>query len=237
MKHIFSLIVFVSFGLLSCGQGTGEGYFAEQREKMVKNQIMKRGVTSEKVVEALRNVKRHFFVPEDLRGRAYEDRPLPIGYGQTISQPYIVALMTEALELSEPDKVLEVGTGSGYQAAVLAEIVDKVYTIEIVEPLGEQAKERMENLGYDNVEVKIGDGYKGWPKEAPFDAIIVTAAPTEIPEPLKEQLAEGGKMIIPVGERFAQELVLLEKKKGKLKRKNIIPVRFVPLVDEDGNLY
>lgn len=204
---------------------------------MVQNQIVDRGISSEKVVDAFKNVKRHLFVPDDLQRRAYEDRPLPIGYNQTISQPYIVALMTEVLDLKESDKVLEIGTGSGYQAAILAEIVDEVYTIEIVEPLGKKARERLNELEYNNVEVKIGNGYKGWPEHAPFDAIIVTAAPTEIPEPLKEQLADGGKMIIPVGERFAQELVLLQKSNGKLKRKSITPVRFVPMVDEEGKLY
>lgn len=237
MKYFIAIIAGIFISVSSCAQTTNQGYFEEQREEMVQNQIIARGITSEKVIQALQNVERHLFVPEESVHRAYEDRPLPIGHGQTISQPYIVALMTNVLELEKTDKVLEVGTGSGYQAAVLAEIVDQVYTIEIVEPLGKQARELLKNLGYNNVNVKIGNGYKGWPENAPYDAIIVTAAPTEIPEPLKEQLAEGGRMVIPVGERFAQELVLLEKTKGKLKRKDIIPVRFVPMVDDNGKLY
>lgn len=236
MKQIGIFIWFSILPVVSCAQTT-QGGFEKQRERMVQNQIVDRGISSEKVVDAFKNVKRHLFVPDDLQRRAYEDRPLPIGYNQTISQPYIVALMTEVLDLKESDKVLEIGTGSGYQAAILAEIVDEVYTIEIVEPLGKKARERLNELEYNNVEVKIGNGYKGWPEHAPFDAIIVTAAPTEIPEPLKEQLADGGKMIIPVGERFAQELVLLQKSNGKLKRKSITPVRFVPMVDEEGKLY
>ena len=237
MKYIISIILSLVLAFSSCAQTKDHGYFDKQRKQMVENQIKERGITSNKVINALQNVERHMFVPEENVQKAYEDRPLPIGHGQTISQPYIVALMTDMLDLNENDKVLEIGTGSGYQAAVLSEIVDQVYTIEIVEPLGKQARERLQKLGYDNVNVKIGNGYKGWPEQAPFDAIIVTAAPTEIPQPLKDQLAEGGKMIIPVGERFAQELVLLKKINGELRKKSIIPVRFVPMVDDNGKLY
>jgi len=204
---------------------------------MVKTQIKKRGVKDPNVLSAMLAVKRHLFVPESYRSQAYADRPLPIGNGQTISQPYIVALMTERLELSADDKVLEVGTGSGYQAAVLGELVDQVYTIEIVEPLGVQAKELLHNLNYNNIIVRIGDGYQGWSEHAPFDAIIVTCSPTHIPEPLKNQLAEGGRLIIPVGDRYTQELVLLNKTKGKIKRKEIIPVRFVPMKSASGEKY
>ncbi len=165
------------------------------------------------------------------------DRPLPIGEGQTISQPYIVALMTELLELHPTDKVLEIGTGSGYQAAILAEICDSVFTIEIIPRLAQRAKGLLENLGYDNIRCQTGDGYRGWPEHAPFDAIIVTCAPTQIPKPLEAQLIEGGRMIIPVGQPSAQELVLLLKQNGKLIRKSVIPVRFVPMLKSDGGVY
>ena len=211
--------------------------YSQMRMNMVANQIIARGITDEKVVKAMQKVERHLFVPADYALLAYNDGPLPIGYGQTISQPYIVAFMTEILELESTDCVLEIGTGSGYQAAILAEICRSVYTIEVVPELGTRAKNLLSVLGYNNIHVKIGDGYLGWPEFAPFDAIIVTCAPTHIPEPLKEQLKEGGKMIIPVGERYVQELVLLEKKEGKLKKRNVLPVLFVPMVDEKGEPY
>ena len=175
-------------------------------------------------------VKRHLFVPESLRSKAYDDRPLPIGHGQTISQPYIVALMTEKLDPRKTDRILEIGTGSGYQAAVLAELVDEVYSIEIVEPLGKRAAETLKALDYANVHLRIGDGYQGWPEHAPFDAIIVTCAPEKIPQPLIDQLKEGGRMMIPVGRQFgAQDLYLLEKKDGEILKTAILPVRFVPM--------
>jgi len=178
-------------------------------------------------------VPRHLFVPEAVRAEAYEDHPLPIGYGQTISQPYIVAYMTELLEPRPADKALEVGTGSGYQAAVLGELVKEVYTIEIVEPLGLRARETLRNLGYTNVHVRIGDGYKGWPEAAPFDCIIVTCAPDHVPPPLIEQLREGGRMVIPVGGFLGgQQLVLLKKEGGELIRKATLPVVFVPMTGE-----
>lgn len=184
-----------------------------------------------RVMNVMGKVPRHEFVPKRMRDRAYENRPLPIGYGQTISQPYIVALMTDLLKLKKTDKVLEVGTGSGYQAAVLSGLVSKVFTIEIIDALGEQAKERLWRLDYGNVEVRIGDGYYGWPKEAPFDAIVVTAAASHIPPPLIKQLKPGGKMVIPVGSRFmVQQLLLIEKAaNGKTTTRQILPVRFVPL--------
>src|SRR5207245_7352478 len=160
------------------------------------------------------------------------DWPLPIGHGQTIAQPYIVGLMTEQLRLSSKDRVIEIGTGSGYQAAILAELVAEVYTIEIIEPLAKSAEATLRRLGYKNVQVKVGDGYKGWPEHAPFDAIIVTCAPDKVPQPLTDQLKEGGRMIIPVGDRFAQELYLLEKKNGQLKESVTLPVRFVPMAGE-----
>lgn len=200
---------------------------------MLRDQIMQRGVKDEATLRAMETVPRHLFVSESQREYAYHDYPLPIGYGQTISQPYIVAAMTELLSLKPGDKVLEVGTGSGYQAAVLAELVDEVYSIEILKPLGEEAAERLKRLGYENIRVKIGDGYLGWPEHAPFDAIIVTCAPENVPEPLVEQLAEGGRMCIPVGEDHDQNLYLMTKQAdGRLRTERVFPVRFVPLVRE-----
>lgn len=203
--------------------------FQQAREQMVRTQIEDRGVVDSRVLAALRKVARHLFVPAKLQGHAYEDTPLPIGNDQTISQPYIVALMTEKLALKGHEKVLEIGTGSGYQAAVLGELAREVYTIEIVEPLCEQSRLRLHQLGYQNVQVRCGDGYVGWPEQAPFDGIMVTAAPDHIPNPLVEQLKPGGRMIIPVGDYF-QELVLIKKDaQGKITRENVIPVRFVPM--------
>jgi protein-L-isoaspartate(D-aspartate) O-methyltransferase len=184
-----------------------------------------------KVMDAMRKVPRHEFVPRQERREAYENRPLPIGHGQTISQPYIVALMTDLLEPKRQHKVLEVGTGSGYQAAILAELAAEVFTIEIIEPLGNVAKERLKQLNYKNVHVRIGDGYYGWEEHGPFDGIVVTAAASHIPPPLIQQLKPGGRMVIPVGSRFmVQQLVVVEKDaKGKLTTRQILPVRFVPL--------
>jgi protein-L-isoaspartate(D-aspartate) O-methyltransferase len=196
---------------------------------MVREQIQRRGISNPAVLRALRNVPRHDFVPENRQGVAYQDRPLPIGYGQTISQPFIVAYMTEILQLSPSSRVLEIGTGSGYQAAVLAEIVDSVYTIEIVPELANQAAERLRELDYLNVNVLHADGYHGWPAVAPFDAIIVTAAAQHIPPPLVEQLADGGRMVIPVGTPFlVQSLMLIERSGDDLRTSSLMPVRFVP---------
>ncbi|MBE9503606.1 MAG: protein-L-isoaspartate(D-aspartate) O-methyltransferase [Proteobacteria bacterium] len=187
-----------------------------------------------KVMTVMGKVPRHEFVPSEARSLAYRNRPLSIGYGQTISQPYIVALMTDLLKVAPKHTVLEVGTGSGYQAAVLAELVDKVFTIEIVEPLGRSAKKRLKRLNYDNVTVRIGDGYYGWQEEGPFDSIVVTAASSHIPPPLIKQLKPGGRMVIPVGSRFmVQQLVLVEKDhQGNVTTRQILPVRFVPLTGE-----
>ena len=204
---------------------------------MVSTQVIARGITDERVIQAMRKVERHLFVPEEYAHRAYDDDPVPIGYGQSISQPYIVAFMTELLKLDSTDRVLEIGTGSGYQAAILAEICKSVYTIELIPQLANRAKNLLAELGYKNLFVKAGDGYKGWPEYAPFDAIIVTCAPTHIPRPLEKQLKEGGRMIIPVGEKYVQELVLLEKKDGRLRRRNVLPVTFVPMVDDAGRPY
>ncbi len=196
---------------------------------MVKFQIEDRGVKDKKVLDAMRAVLRHELVPASHISQAYNDHPVPIGYGQTISQPYIVALMTELAAIKPGMKALEIGTGSGYQAAVLAEIIDSVYTIEIIKELGLSAADKLKKLGYTKVQVKIADGYYGWKEAAPFDVIIVTAAAEHIPPPLIEQLKEGGKMVIPVGHPFqVQNLMLVEKKEGKIKTKNILPVRFVP---------
>jgi len=199
------------------------------RQKMVESQIRNRGINNKAVLDAMKTVPRHLFIPENYRDEAYNDYPLPIGYGQTISQPYIVAYMTEAVNPTSKKKVLEIGTGSGYQAAILAEIVDKVYTIEIVPELAKESAERLKNMGYNNVICKYGDGYRGWPEYAPFDIIVVTAAPEKIPQPLIDQLAEGGRLIIPVGAPGAvQELVLLIKKNGKTETRRLSFVRFVP---------
>ena len=207
--------------------------YQKKREEMVQYQIAGRGITDKATLNAMRIVPRHLFVPENLRSRAYDDGPLPIGYGQTISQPYIVGYMTEAIRPKPDFRVLEIGTGSGYQAAVLAKIVDKAYTIEIVEELAGQATKRLQKLGYDNVQVRFGDGYHGWKEHAPYDAIVVTAAAEFIPPPLVEQLKPGGIMIIPIGSPFmVQTLMLVEKKGGQIKTKSLFPVRFVPFTRE-----
>jgi protein-L-isoaspartate(D-aspartate) O-methyltransferase len=195
---------------------------------MVAEQIAARGVHDERALAALRKVPRHLFVPEAQRALAYADHPLPIGHEQTISQPYIVAFMTEALGLTGGETVLEVGTGSGYQSAVLAEIAARVYSIEIVEPLAREAEERLRRLGHANVTVSAGDGYLGWPERAPFDAILVTAAAPRIPEPLKAQLKDGGRLVIPVGDE-SQELVLVKRLGQRFVESRILPVRFVPM--------
>lgn len=204
--------------------------YRQKRLEMVENQVAARGINHKPTLEAMRNVERHKLVPGAQVHNAYEDRPLPIGHGQTISQPYIVGYMTEVIRHEPGMKILEIGTGSGYQAAVLAEIVDEVFTIEIVEALAKSAKTNLEKLGYKNIEVKHADGYHGWEEHAPYDAIIVTAASEFIPPPLIKQLKEGGKMVIPVGAPFTpQHLMLVEKRKnGKIKTSNLLPVRFVP---------
>ncbi|MGO9139304.1 MAG: protein-L-isoaspartate(D-aspartate) O-methyltransferase [Syntrophales bacterium] len=233
---LFILIVVVVFStrtadpLAHAAKFTDED-FQKQRLSMVKDQILERGVKDHSVIEAMMAVPRHKFVPENYLNRAYDDSPVPIGHGQTISQPYIVAYMTEILNLNKNSRVLEVGTGSGYQAAILSPIVKRVYTIEIIPELASSAAARLKNLGYDNVEVAIGDGYYGWNKYAPFDAIIVTAAAGHIPPPLVEQLKNNGRMVIPVGGSFlVQNLILVTKDKdGNVTTRNLMPVRFVPL--------
>jgi protein-L-isoaspartate(D-aspartate) O-methyltransferase len=223
--------VFVGSLVLACSgesQMKGETYEVA-RQHMVERQIMGRGVSAHAVLDAMRNVERHLFVPKNLREMAYTDQPLPIGHGQTISQPYIVALMTELLSVAPTDTVLEIGTGSGYQAAVLSRIVSHVYTIEIIEALATEARHLLNELGCENVTVKAGDGYQGWPEHAPFDAIIVTAAPPKIPPRLLEQLDVDGKMVIPVGDVFQELQVITRAETGYQVHKSI-PVRFVPMV-------
>ena len=205
------------------------------RERMVERQIAARGITNAQVLGALRSVPRHRFTPDHDPALAYADRPLPIGHGQTISQPYIVARMTALVRPDSTDRVLEIGTGSGYQAAVLATLADSVYTIEIIPKLAATATRRLRRLGYDNVVVRTGDGFKGWPARAPFDAIVVTAAPETIPPPLLDQLADGGRMIVPVGPtRGTQTLTLVTKSDGAITKQALAPVRFVPFVRPDG---
>jgi len=200
-----------------------------RRIRMVETQIRNRGITNPDILNAMKKVPRHLFVPDEYLDEAYNDYPLSIGYGQTISQPFIVAYMSEAVRPTVKKKALEIGTGSGYQAAVLAEIVDKVYTIEIVPELARESAERLEKMGYENIICKHGDGYQGWQENAPFDIIVVTAAPEKIPEPLINQLADGGRLVIPVGAAGAvQELVLVTKRNGKTETKRLSFVRFVP---------
>ena len=229
-KVVFFLTVALGlFSLLNFGV-LGKTDFSRQREEMIKFQIEARGIKDKKVSAAMNKVKRHLFVPSGLRNFAYYDQALPIGQGQTISQPYVVALMTELLLLKGDEKVLEIGTGSGYQAAILAELAGQVYTIEILPLLAQRAERLLNQLGYNNIKVKCGDGYQGWPEYAPFDAIIVTCAPPDIPQALIDQLADGGRLVLPVGEE-EQELKVLIKKKAKIEIEDIIPVRFVPMVE------
>ncbi|MDD5097930.1 MAG: protein-L-isoaspartate(D-aspartate) O-methyltransferase [Candidatus Omnitrophica bacterium] len=204
--------------------------YGNGKENIINSQIKARGVNDERVLKAMHKVERHLFVPLMYRRLSYGDHPLPIGEGQTISQPYIVALMTELLELKGGEKVLEIGTGSGYQTAILAELAKEVYTIETLEPLAERSQKLLKELGYENIKVKRQDGFLGWPGYAPFDAIIVTCAPEEIPTALLEQLAEGGRLVIPVGVAHWQELKQFKKIEGKIVTKNIIPVSFVPML-------
>lgn len=221
-----------SNGSAGDGGSPSDPDYAYERQRMVHLQLEGRGIRDDRVLKAMAKVLRHRFAPDLDPSRAYDDRPHPIGEGQTISQPYIVALMSELARVEPPCKVLEVGTGSGYQAAVLAEMGCIVYTIEIIEPLAARAHKILEAEGYaDRVHGRAGDGYRGWPEEAPFDAILVTAAPDHVPEPLIEQLAEGGRMILPVGD-LEQELVLLEKRGGEVTRRSVLPVRFVPMTGE-----
>ena len=227
----WTVLFFLLFSI-SCTQN--DPNFDRLRKLMIKNQLQSRGIRDDAVLEVMRSVERHNFVPENYRDRAYSDGPLPIGHGQTISQPYIVAFMTEQLQVSSQHKILEIGTGSGYQAAILGELAKHVFTIEIIPELAEAAKNILNHLSYKNITVRAGDGYKGWPEEAPFERIMVTAAPTEIPQTLIDQLAPGGRMILPVGAQFlVQYLWVIEKDdQGTVTKEKILPVRFVPMVKE-----
>jgi protein-L-isoaspartate(D-aspartate) O-methyltransferase len=225
------LLALLAAGVAMIASGDPETTRQLERLKMVENQIEARGVADSTVLDAMRTVPRHRFVPNPYRERAYTDQPLPIGESQTISQPYIVALMTELLEPKPTDTVLEIGTGSGYQAAVLAEITDHVFSIEIIEVLAERADSTLRELGYDNITVRAGDGYRGWKEHAPFDGIIVTAAPDHVPQPLKDQLKEGGRLVIPVGAAW-QELIVITRTDEGFKRRSVTPVRFVPMTGE-----
>jgi protein-L-isoaspartate(D-aspartate) O-methyltransferase len=233
VRRVGQNLVLAAIIVSGCGQkATPASDFAAQREHMVAQQLVTRGIKDARVLAAMKKVPREEFVSPDSRAVSYEDGPLPIGHDQTISQPYVVAFMTEQLRPQPADRVLEVGTGSGYQAAILAELVSDVYSIEIVEPLAKSAEATLQRLGYKNIHLKVGDGYKGWPEAAPFDAIIVTCAPDKVPQSLVQQLKDGGRMVIPVGDRFAQQLYLLEKKNGQLKQSATLPVRFVPMTSE-----
>ncbi len=229
------ILVFLIYSMSLILNESFQDQYAGLRDKMVLDQIERRGVSHKETLKAMRIVPRHLFVPEQMQSYAYEDRPLAIGNNQTISQPYIVAFMTASINPDSSYRVLEIGTGSGYQAAVLGEIVKEVYTIEIIPELSEQAQKRFSELGYKNIHPKIGDGYNGWLEKAPFDAIIVTAAPPKVPQPLIDQLREGGKLIIPVGPKYqVQSLQLITKKNGKIKTQNLFLVRFVPFTREEG---
>ena len=233
MKQISQWLLVVVLVATGCRQKvTSTSEFAAERQKMVQEQLKPRGIHDERVLAAMAKVPREEFVPENLRIKSYWDSALPIGHDQTISQPFIVAFMTEQLRPQPTDRVLEIGTGTGYQTAVLAELVKDVYTIEIIEPLAKDASARLARLDYNNAHVKVGDGYQGWPDVAPFDAIIVTCAPDKVPQPLTQQLKEGGRIIIPVGNGLDQQLFLLEKKDGQIAQRAILPVRFVEMTGE-----
>jgi len=226
------LYIFMVGLIFNCNQQPKDT-LEEKRMSMVEDQIITRGIMDRSTIQAMKKVPRHLFVPENYISQAYRDGPLPIGYGQTISQPYIVAYMTEVVKPEKGKRALEIGTGSGYQAAVLAEIIDTVYTIEIVPELAKEAETRLKELGYKNIIIRQGDGYKGWSDSAPFDIIIVTAAPNHIPQPLIDQLAEGGRIVIPIGEPSSvQSLVLVSKDRGKINTETLTLVRFVPFTRE-----
>ncbi len=224
IKWLFQLLPIITLGF---SQQTDWKIWTK---KMVREQIIRRGISNNQVIDVMQNTPRHRFVPDGVADYAYQDNALPIGKGQTISQPYIVAFMTETLDVDSTYKILEIGTGSGYQAAVLSPLVKHVYTIEIVKMLAERADSTLKALSYNNITVRWGDGYKGWPEEAPFDRIIGTAAPPEIPKALIDQLKPGGKMVLPVGTNWQEIVVLTKSKSGKIQKKNVLPVRFVPMV-------
>ncbi len=231
MRRLPALAV-LAVAAFACLGASGADPYIEARRRMVEEQIRQRDISQPGVLAALTRVERHRFVPASERPSAYADRPLPIGHRQTISQPYIVALMTQLLGVGPGDKVLEIGTGSGYQAAVLAEIVGQVYTIEIIEPLGLQAAGTLQRLGYRNVQVRIGDGYKGWPEKGPFDGILVTAAPPQVPRPLLDQVKVGGRIVLPVGQGWQDLRVMTKLADGSFETRSVAPVRFVPMTGQ-----
>lgn len=232
---VAAIFLLSTLGVAGCSAAKqrAEDDWKMMRTQMVKEQIEARGIGEKRVLDAMDRVPRHLFVPDGVRDHSYADSALPIGHEQTISQPYIVGFMTESLMVQPTDKILEIGTGSGYQAAILGELAKEVYSIEIVAPLGERAGKTLSDLGYKNVHVRVGDGYKGWPEAAPFDAVIVTAAPDHVPQPLLDQLKVGGRLVIPVGSgTHNQSLVLMEKTAKGVERHEILPVRFVPMTGE-----
>lgn len=241
LQQLLIPFLFHSFlGFAACSpiqdSSPSEGQYNETRDRMVRQQLEARDINNPRVLQAMREVPRHLFVPHEWRSQAYGDYPLPIGLGQTISQPYIVALMTQLSDPREEYRALEIGTGSGYQAAVLSKLVKEVYTIEIVPDLAERARQTLKENGFKNVFVKAGDGYQGWKEKSPFDLVLITAAAPRIPDPLVEQLAEGGRMVMPLGEPgWIQQLIILEKNDGKLERRDSISVRFVPMTGEVQN--
>ena len=233
MYQIKFVIISFFFCLSCAAEKTDADWWQKKAEIMVKNQLERRGIQDEGVLRVMRETPRHLFVPENLEDKAYEDGPLPIGKGQTISQPYIVALMTELLELNGNERILEIGTGSGYQAAILSPLVKEVYSIEIIKSLAQNADKKLKEMQYHNVMVKWGDGYKGWAEHAPFDAIIVTAAPDKVPQALIDQMKIGGRLVLPVGTYFQKLKVITKMRDGEIGEKNIISVRFVPMVHSE----
>ena len=235
---MFSRIMMIIITIFLSSGEEKQDTFSRKREEMVRSQLISRGISSKKVLDAFRKVPRHLFVPDEYKEVAYADRPLPLSHDQTISQPYIVAYMTEILDIQPGHKILEIGTGSGYQAAILHEMEAEVYSVEIIRPLSDKARSTLLSLGYDQIHLKTGDGYKGWSEFAPFHGVLVTCSPSEIPPPLIEQLGEGGKMIIPVGKAgYIQYLYLVQKINGKIKMENVMPVRFVPMKNEKRDNY
>lgn len=229
-SHLKKYLILFTFSLLGTGITlTQMDPFLKQREEMVKTQIISRGIKDKRVIESMKAVPRHLFVPKDVRKLAYKDFPLNIGYNQTISQPYVVALMTEAAGIMPKGRILEIGTGSGYQTAVLSKLCHEVFSIEIVRPLAENAKKLLQTLGYTNAHVRCGDGWQGWPEQAPFDAIVVTAAPEQVPQPLLVQLKNGGRLVVPVGKFSNQYLKRYTKEGTETIEETLLPVRFVPL--------
>jgi protein-L-isoaspartate(D-aspartate) O-methyltransferase len=237
MLRFITFILWFGFFIPEPSQAADdERLFDQQRNNMVTNQIEARGIKNKKILDVLLKVKRHLFVSPDIKSHAYEDSALPIDKNQTISQPYIVALMTELAQINPDGKVLEIGTGSGYQTAILAELAKNVFSMEIIGDLARQARARLSHLGYRNITIREGNGYAGWPEEAPFDAIIVTAAAKNVPAALVQQLKPGGRLVLPVGDIFQELFVITKNQNGSVDQKEIIPVRFVPMINENNKI-